>query len=414
MESLKGVCASLEEFGYHVFDAESLNKLISEFGSPISRNVGSPLAIDQPVFSTGFNQTIFPTQNQIGQTTAIQPATSTQAIPAQASDQINKIQQQIGLLQQQLNQLQQTLGSALKIQGSSNAIERTIETTKNVIQSGVSSAIRSTLNEININDIAPSITNVLKSTSPTIIKAKLESHLTKTSPHPVSSQLTQHPKVDPQMIPIRFPTRRSTAVHSVGTLQQSLSNSNYKQSNQQLTSRASPFQIQRKSPDTQPSFQSTIDPAHASSPRLAPNMGFHNSQNLFTRPQTRHTQIRSMSSNSYGNNHQNQRNTQSHIMQQQYNGVVYQSPNQVQIQIEPLEFVQFQHQQSNSIEHVFGSGQPPLTNFSPSQQNSYSVPTFRSGGGEFVRNAVQPHGSGDDFIPNDSIEHHFGGVFTQR
>lgn len=350
LESLKGVCATLEEFGYNVYDAVTLSTLINELGSPMTDNNVLPVYIDEEPVGSIIGESITST---VSHTTQSQSVPSTQISSAQPIDHINQLQQQIGALQQQLNQLQQSL----------------IQSTKNLLGSipatNAQERKSQSLNHIPTNS---------QTTSPIVVKATLESQFTETSSNPItthnnhiiSPHSTNHQQPD-------FNNRQATVANRSPQIFQNTFKNVVQETDRrqfQTTNKMSPF------------------PVH------------HQISNPTTHLQNVHIQHNTQpnNGNSFIASNQNPTSQNSHTT------IFRRRP---QVHVEPLDFVHFQ-QQPNSIEH-FGVFEQQFPNSGMRSQHSTPMSAFQNERSDFIH---QDQLQGSSFIPNFSIETQFNGGFV--
>jgi len=107
IDTLKGVCATLEDFGYNIYDAETL-KLLLEPASQVSNQI---LSVSPARNSTVRPQSLTSNSQRIKHTT--QPSQMSPPL-SNTQSQIDFLQQQIGDLQQQLNFLKSNVTAQSK------------------------------------------------------------------------------------------------------------------------------------------------------------------------------------------------------------------------------------------------------------------------------------------------------------
>ncbi|KAF2356777.1 hypothetical protein FHG87_012467 [Trinorchestia longiramus] len=397
LDSLKGVCATLEEFGYNIFDPETLQTLIGTLGTPITGNNASPIptpssqgAITNTSISTQLNggipSTMFAGGVQSstplapgglpGQTSPHQTSVSSAQLPQTATpkpiEQVSKIQQQIVLLQQQLQQLQESLS----MQGMPMPVSPQNLLTTPIKQQRSDSLTTSSnvgqFSQVQSPDV-PSSTHsssqsstITPTSSPTVIKAKLESRITEvqeaTTPRKNVIQHSSKQPISPQL-------------PSTGSLRNEFP---AKTRNQHSSARVNPF-VNRKPTHSAP----TKRPSNNNRAITFP------SQNL--QPTQRRVQ-----------NITPQGNRRSYLPGQR--------SSNVQILVQPSDFIQIQHQnqkfaQSNSLEQLTAFGQQ----FASPHMNNNFQSSFRSG--NVMNSGQEIHGGGPSFIPEDSPEKTFSSRF---
>lgn len=366
LDTLKGVCATLEEFGYNVFNSSTLNGLLTNLGSPITENNlalapvqshgqqqgGVNNNINQPFIGSAPNQNnndqniINQNGNGFQQTSAQQQG---QSSPSNGNSQpiqaINQIQQQIGALQQQLQKLQESLGQTgqtgqttqissgqvpqpQQISGNTNSqIQATTQET-NTISNELDRSIRFSSRRGSSSSNSNSITR-----SPLILKATLESQFSTDSPN-INVRTTSRGRI--------VPSRGGFTPSS--NSQRFLPSRTTFRNDQQVSPNVAPFQNRRNSQRVTPVRDS--------------NSGFSRDDSF---NQNNFNQGNSFRSTSAG---QNRRQGLTSQNQDSFRPSRRQNANpNLQIQLEPLEFVQFQNpsrrrqQQLNSIEQPGGQQQ---------------------------------------------------------
>lgn len=390
-DTLKGVCASLEEFGYNVFDADTLQTLIKEFGPPITGNNASPLPTSVATATAGGVQVTAGVLDGVPQVSVSGPPSSTSPqvvdkvtpVLPKPIEQISQIQQQIGLLQQQLNQLQQTLG-----QDGMTMPMITTPRPKNLTFGDDSEQRRS----LSLFADVPTTT--------VVIKARLESQFSDniippTTLLPLQGQSSQPVATLPQ----------PTTTH--------LPSSNVQVSSQppwRVVPHRRPHQTQRQSPFTlarfstsQPQSLSPQNNQITSSNRAITVSNNNNPQNI--RPQS-FQPIRRPQNFSPHQTHQS-------TVLPQYSQPQQTRRSQVIPDLQILDFGLSSNSNSNSQQ--FNSLEQ-LTAFG--QQFPSSGPGFRQlqppMGQVIPRHQLESHGGGPAFIPNDSFENHFAPVFSPQ
>lgn len=150
----------MEEFGYNIYDAKTLQTLLTT--PSILGNTGPFLSLGDDtdnfirndiITSQPRPQSVLPTQSSVGIRLPVLTTPS-----SNAADQINVIQQQIGALQDQLTKLQQSL-------------KNIIATTEPNIQQSSFGIFNTSLNQINID-------KSLANKFPSVVEGQMMAHMT--------------------------------------------------------------------------------------------------------------------------------------------------------------------------------------------------------------------------------------------